>query len=560
MDDFHFDLVVVGSGAGGLAAALTASLLGLDVLVIEKEPWIGGTTAYSGGWLWVPCSPHARRAGIADSLEETVRYLQHEIGSAYDAQRIEAYLAAAPKLVSLLEENSQMKFSLGVEYPDYHPSLPGGKDGGRAICAMPFDGRRLGKRFFDIRPPRPELTLFGIKVGSGADFKHFANAQRSPRSAAYVAKRIALHIKDRIVHGRDMAMMNGNALVGRMYASLLERNVPVFRCCGLEALVVEGGRITGLEAVREGRKIRISAERGVILATGGLSRDAARRAWAMPGVPDPSMSLSAPGNCGDGIAAAERAGAAFDIPPESPAAWMPVSEISRAGEHRVLYPHLFDRGKPGVIAVTSEGKRFVNESNSYHDFVAALLESGSCSKAFLICDSRFVRRYGLGNAKPFPVPLFPYLKSGYLRKGNDLREISGKLGIDPETLSDTVSAFNRMAVSGRDAEFSRGSTSYNRYNGDGFRAGDPCLAPIATPPFYGVAVQPADLNSFAGLRTDSEARLVDREGRIIPGGYAVGADMASIFGGKYPGPGINLGPAMTFGAIAAHSAAGRTFV
>lgn len=560
VDETQCDLVVVGSGAAGMAAAIAARTFGLDALVIEKEPSIGGTTAVSGGWLWIPCNPLAQRAGIADSLDDARAYLQHELGNRYDEDRISAFLRTGPEMVDFFERETDVRFLL-APYPDYRPEAPGSTTTGRAICAAPFDGRLLGKRLNAVRPPVRELTLFGIKVGSGPDFRHFANAQRSLRSAAYVAGRIAVHLRDVLLYGRDVKLMSGNALVGRLLKTADDLGVPIWRSCPALDLVCEDGRTTGVVARRDGHDVRIRARHGVVLAAGGFSHDARRRGRLFrhlrPGQTD--LSLSASGNTGDGANLAEAAGAAFDESYASPAAWMPVSRVPYPDGSQGVYPHSFDRGKPGAIAVTAEGRRFVNESNSYHDVgsaIAALGDGRREASAWLVCDSDFIRRYGLGMAKPFPVPLGPYLRSGYLMRGETIEALAAAAGIDAATLRATVDSFNAGAVDGIDPRFRRGENVYNRYNGDArYGAPNPCLAALRRPPFYAVKIYAGDLNTFMGIRTDGSGRVLDTDGVAIPGLYAAGADMASLFAGHYPGPGTNLGPAMTFGYIIAKHAA-----
>lgn len=555
------DVLVIGSGAGGLAAAVTAAVQGLDVLVIEKEPVLGGTTAQSGGWLWVPCSAHARRAGIDDSPEKVRTYLRHETGDRYDAERIDAFLAAGPEMLDFFERETAAQFFLGTDYPDYHPDAPGALPGGRAVCALAFDGRTLGAQLRLVRQPPRQLTLFGIKVGSGSDYRHFANAQRSLRSALYVAKRMLAHGAQVLRYGRDTTLVSGNALIGRLVKSALDRDVRFEVATAATGLTMIDGRVVGATAATAAGTITIVARRGVVCAAGGLSHDLARRRrlYAQCTGTDDDYSLACPGNTGDGLRIAEAVGAAVDESGAHPAAWMPMSGVPDADGSLAVYPHSFDRGKPGVIAVTVAGRRFVNESNSYHDFGEAMLRVEPASPgraAFLICDSPAIRRYGLGMAKPFPLPLAPYLHSGYLKRGRTLDQLAARTGMDARTLNATVQRFNANARAGRDPEFGRGANVYNMYQGDPASASHPCLAPLERPPYYAVRVYPGDLSSFAGLKTDERARVLDTAGVPIPGLYAAGTDMASIFGGHYPGPGINLGPAMTFGYLAARHIAG----
>lgn len=550
------DVLVIGSGAGGLAAAITAKKRGLDVLLVEKDSWLGGTTALAGGWLWIPCNPLAQRAGVADSPDKARLYLKHELGDRYDEARVSAFLEAGPGMVDFFERETAVKFFLGTDYPDYHPDAPGALPGGRAVCAEPFDGRELGDTLKHLKPPARELTLFGVKVGSGPDFRHFANAQRSLRSALYVAKRVLVHFMHVAAYGRAVTLMSGSALVGRLLKTALDLDVRIWRSTAATELILTDGRVTGAIAMKSGTPFTISVRCGVVSAAGGFPHDVVRRRklFQQSTGSGEYYSLASSGNTGDGLRMAERAGGAVEASYANPAAWMPVSRVPFPDGQFGIYPHTFDRGKPGIIAVTAGGKRFVNEGNSYHDVGEAMLRARPVQadhSAFLVCDHAAIRRYGLGIAKPFPIPLTPYLRSGYLKRGRTIEEVAAQAGIDPQGLSDTIRRFNATAREGRDPEFGRGANAYNTYQGDPANKPSPCLAPLATPPFYAVKIYLGDLGTFAGLRTDEKARVLTAGGAAIPGLYAAGTDMASIFGGYYPGPGINLGPAMTFGYIAA---------
>jgi succinate dehydrogenase/fumarate reductase flavoprotein subunit len=287
-----------------------------------------------------------------------------------------------------------------------------------------------------------------------------------------------------------------------------------------------------------------------------------RALFAHAPAPEAHFSLTAPGATGDGLRFAERAGGRVDTSFVSAAPWMPVSRVPYRDGSTGTYPHSYERGKPGGILVGANGLRFVNESDSYHDVVQAMIATrvpGEPVAAFLVCDHAFVQRYGLGMAKPFPLPLRPYLRSGYLLRGRTLAELALKAGIDAEALARTVAQFNHGATAGRDPQFHRGENAYNAYQGDPRNGPNPCLAPITTAPFYAVRILPGDLGTFMGVVTDRHGAVLDRANAPIPGLYAVGNDMASIFGGHYPGPGSNLGPAMTFGYLCAqHLAAGVT--
>jgi succinate dehydrogenase/fumarate reductase flavoprotein subunit len=555
------DVLVAGSGAGGMAAAITARAQGLDVLVVEKAPLAGGTTARSGGWLWIPCSPPAQRAGVADDREAAWAYLRHEAGNHFDPERVDAFLTHGPRMVEFFEAETSVRFELGPAFADYHPDAPGGRPGGRSIVAAPIAGRALGPVLKTLRPPLAEITLAGLMIGSGRELTHFFNVTRSLRSALYVAGRLAAHGRDLALHGRGMRLTNGNALAGRLLKSAADLGIPVWLSAPVRSLEQEAGAVRGAVVERAHGPVRITARRAVVLACGGFPHDGERRAALFPHLANGGTHWSpAPeGNTGDGIRLGEAVGAGIDASLPNAAAWVPVSRVPRRDGAWGIFPHFVDRAKPGVIAVTAAGRRFVNEADSYHDFVQALFRAtppGQEIRAFLLADHRTIRKYGLGFAKPFPLPLRPHLRSGYLKRGRTLSELAAQAGIDAGALAATVEAYNRDAWEGRDTAFAKGSTAYNRSLGDPDHRPHPCIAPLALPPFYAVEVVVGDLGTFAGLRTDRFARVLDGAGTPIPGLYAAGNDMASLMGGNYPGGGITLGPAMTFGWIAGRHIAG----
>ncbi len=555
------DVLIVGTGAGGLSAAVAARKLGLDVLLVEKDGVYGGTTARSGGWLWIPCSPPARREGVADSVEAARTYLRHEAGNHFDADRVDAFLRHGPEMVDFFERETAVRFVLGPTFADYHPDAPGGTPGGRSICAEPFDARELGAEKDRLRPPLREITFLGMMIGTGKELVHFFNATRSPRSAAVVARLLARHGRDVALHGRAMRLTNGNALVGRLAKSAFDLGIPLWTSAPARQLVLEGSAVRGALVEREGQTVHVRARRGVVLAAGGFPQDAARRRALFRHAPTGAehWSPAPPGNTGDGLRLGEAAGAAVEDRYPNAAAWVPVSLVPRPDGTTGTFPHFVDRAKPGVIAVTAAGARFVNEADSYHDFCQAMFAAteGREHAAWLLCDHATLRRYGLGFAKPFPLPLAPHLRSGYLLRGRTLAELAGKAGINAAALERTVAAFNGPARRGEDPAFGRGRTAYNRSLGDPLVAPNPCVAPLERAPFYAVKVVPGDLGTFAGLRGDAHARVLDRDGRPIPGLYAAGNDLASVMGGNYPGGGTTLGPAMTFGYIAARHLAGH---
>ncbi|AET91309.1 fumarate reductase/succinate dehydrogenase flavoprotein domain-containing protein [Burkholderia sp. YI23] len=544
------DVLVLGSGAGGLSTAVTAATQGLSVLVCEKEDVFGGTTAWSGGWMWIPRNPLATRAGIVEDESVPRTYLKNELGANYDAAKADALIEHGPRMVEFFERHTSMRFIDGNRIPDFH-TTQGAATGGRSVCAMPFDGRELGPLIGKLRPPLAEVTVKGMAIASGQDLAHFLNATRNAKSAWHVTKRFAAFAWHRLRYGRSMHLVNGNALVARLLKSAADRGVDLRTRAKAVSLLREANRVTGARVEIDGVMHAVRARCGVVLACGGYPHDAKRQAGTFPTMPH--WSAAPRSNTGDGIRIGEEAGAHFDASLEAPAAWAPVSLVPKRTGEAAAFPHLIERAKPGVIAVTRAGRRFTNEASSYYDFISSLIGTtppGEEVCAWLVCDHRFQRRYGLGFAKPFPFPLKTYERSGYLKSAPTLEALAAQCGIDARGLADTVATYNSYAKDGFDPQFHKGSTPYNRVQGDASHAPNPCLAPIADGPFHAVKIVPGSLGTFAGLATDARSRVLDDARAPIPGLYAVGNDAASMMGGHYPAGGITLGPAMTFGYLA----------
>lgn len=554
-ETYECDVLVAGSGCSGMSAAITARYRGLDVLIVEKEPCFGGTTARSGGWLWIPGTSLAKAYGIEETPEQARTYLRHEAGNNFDAARVDAFLSAGPEAVDFFTTKTALRFDMPLVFPDYHAEAPGGTQGGRSMVTRPFDGRELGDQIKTLGKPLPELTVFGMMLGSGKEIIHFMRVTKSLTSALYVAKRLSRHLIDVLRYGRGMTLTNGNALAGRLAKSAQDLKIPMWLSSPVRELTVENGAVTGAIVSREGRDVRVRARQGVVLACGGFPHDVERRKKMFPHAPtgNEHFSPGPTGNTGDGLRLAESAGGHVENRLPNAAAWVPVSLTTRKDGSKGVMPHFIDRAKPGVIAVMRDGKRFANEGNSYHDFVQAMIKAarpGEEIAAYLICDHPTLRKYGLGCVPPFPMPLGHHLNSGYLMRGETLEALAVKAGIDAKAFTETVKQFNASAPLGHDAAFGKGSKAYNRYQGDAMHGPNPCIAPIENGPFYAIKMVVGDLGTYAGIVTDENARALDAEGRVIPGLYAAGNDMASIMGGNYPGAGITLGPALTFGYIA----------
>ncbi|MBT9385676.1 FAD-dependent oxidoreductase [Pseudooceanicola sp. CBS1P-1] len=549
-----FDLVVIGSGAGGLSAAVTAAHRGLRVVVLEKTEVLGGTTAWSGGWIFAPRNAVARRAGINEEIDAPRRYLTAVTGNYARPEKIEAFLEAAPEMVSFFEENTALTFDGGLVIPDTYGHQPGAGTGGRSVIAQPYDARGLGEAVKLLRLPLPETTFKGMTIQSGADLKAFMTMTRDVKSFAHVTKRVTKHFRDLALHGRGMELRNGAALVGRLMRSALDKGVDLRVRQQITGLEREGDRVTG---VRLADGSVILGTHGVVLATGGYGHDSQRRHDSFRR-DDEHLSLAVPSATGDGLRLGEAVGGLVDLSVKSAAAQCPVSHVTWADGSTGVFPHIIDRGKPGLIGVMANGKRFCNEGLGYHDYVDALLEAlpeGQPAKSWMICDHRFLRRFGLGIVRPAPVPYHGWIKRGYLKTGATPAELARACGIDPAGLEQTLAHWNEHARQGEDPEFHRGTTAYMRLQGDPEQKPNPNVAPIEAAPYYAVEVVPGSFGTFAGLSTDVHARVLDAEGHVIPGLYAAGTDAASVFGGFYPAGGINLGPALTFGFIAGRHAA-----
>lgn len=553
--DETVDLLVIGGGAGGMTAALSGAIAGMSVLLCEKTDMVGGTTATSGGTTWVPGSVHSRAAGVPDSAEDAARFLRHVVGNRGGDELRAAFLASGAEAIADLEKNSAVRFAASVAHPDYLDG-PGAAFGGRALAPLEFDGRRLGADFARVRPPRDVfMGLGGMMVGRAelaALLKPFASTENFKTTIRMVLG----HAKARLRHRRGTRLLMGNALVGRLYYSLLQRKVPVWFESPIVDFVREGERVVGAVISTPNGHRRVRARRGVVLATGGIGWSETLRARLFPKQVG-KLSQSPAANTGDGISlATERLAAGLDDGCDSAALWMPCSLLPNGSATPSIWPHiLLDRAKPGLIAVGRDGRRFVNESDSYHDFCSGMIRAG-LDEAWLVVDDSFIRRYGLGLVLPGGRGLSRLLRSGYLKSAPTIPALAAAIGVDGVALAAEIGANNRFAETGVDEAFGRGTSVMNRFNGDpDAGTANPCIGPIGKGPFYALRVVPVDLAGSGGLTIDADAGVLDAEGRRIEGLYACGNDASSIFRGTYPGPGTTIGPAMVFGWRAARHAA-----
>lgn len=561
--EWQYDVIIAGSGAGGLAAAVTAAHHGLKVLLAERAPFCGGATARSGGWAWTPGNPLAVADGVIEPRDDYRAYLKAVTGDDYDSERVEMFLEQVPHMVGFFQQHTPLQFTPGKSICDIYGKLPGAGTGHRSVAASPLYGTQLPKHLLAILPDQYRMTSFwGMGIMAGPDLGHFLNAMKRPASFLYAAKRFAIHLWDKVVHRRNMQMVNGLALVARLLRAADEKGVDIRVNTAVEGLIQdENGKVCGAYLRTPEGRIRVHAAKGVVLATGGYPADSGRRK-NFPRTPtgQEHWTLAVPEADGAGLTLAEQAGGYLDARGKSPAAWCPVSLVRFKDGSEGVFPHIADRAKPGIIGVLKNGRRFVNEANGYYDYVSGMLGTvpeDEAVESWLIGDRRAVRSYMFGFAKPRPVPLALYTRYlNCITEADTLDQLAERCGIDPVGLMQTVAEFNRHAKQGQDPLFGRGETPFNRYGGDASTGyPNPSLAPLGKGPYYAVKIQVGSFGTFAGIAVDAHSRVKTADGGIVEGLYAVGCDQKSVFGGHYPCGGINIGPALTFGyAVGRHLA------
>lgn len=547
--DYTTDVLVVGSGGGGMTAALVAAQAGLDALIIEKMGTYGGSTALSGGGMWIPNNYLMQRDGVDDSFEKARTYLAHTVGDRVPQTLTDAYLKHAPEMVEYLASNTPLRFQRSVGYADYYPERPGGMAEGRALEPVPFDGSKLGDALADLN--KGEVEAPGGLAFTISEFNKLGmimSTWEGKLTAAKVGARTAWNL----VTGVKLLTI-GAGLIGRLRYALQQENVPLWLNTPLTELIFENEEMVGVVAEREGKSMRIRARRGVILAAGGFAHNQQMRDEFQQAPIETRWSSASKGNTGDAIRLGIEAGAKIDLMDD---AWWGPS--STPPDIPVMF-HVGERSYPGSIMVNGAGRRFTNEAASYVDVGHAMYDLHSDEAphipATFIMDQRYRNKYIFGTMFPGqPIPE-SYFESGYLKKADTLAELAEKCGIEPQNLAATVARFNQFARSGADEDFGRGDSAYDRYYGDPTVKPNPCLAPIEQPPFYAVQMVPGDLGTKGGLVIDENARVLRGDGTPIKGLYATGNTSASVMGNTYPGPGSTIGPTMTFGYVAAKHAA-----
>lgn len=553
--DHTVDVLVVGSGAGAMTAALRAAHSGVDVLMVEKGAFYGGTSATSGGGLWIPCNHLMSACGIDDSAEDALAYLEALTEGDVPRTNVAAFVHHGRRMLSWLCDNSHVKYMAMAEYADYYQQLKGARPGGRSIDPLPFDARALGGDFRHMQEPHRQtrvLGLMGYTNTEGAVL--LSKAPGWFKLLLRLSFNYFLDLPWRLRSRRSRRLVMGNALIGRLRKSLLERRVPLWLNCPAMELLRDGEVVVGASVSRDGKSVAIRARRGVILGAGGFEHNQDLRDRYLPSPSRTRWSAANPNNTGDMLIAAQAIGARTALLDE--AWWGPAIAIEGEDRARMLFT---ERSMPGAILVNKAGRRFVNESVAYTTAVQAMYEQGNLP-TYLIFDARYKRDYPFGPLLPGGMFL-NWLQPGHIRRdllkqASSIEELARLLAIDAGALAETVRTFNTFANNGRDLDFQRGENSYDLLYGDQRIQPNPCLAPLQEAPFYAIEIFPGDIGTKGGLLTNASAQVLSTEGAPIRGLYAIGNCAASVMGRYYPGAGATLGPAMTFGFLAAEHACG----
>jgi 3-oxosteroid 1-dehydrogenase len=554
------DVLVVGSGAGAMVAAITAYDHGMKTLVIEKGAYYGGSSAMSGGGLWIPNNHLMPAAGIADSPDDAMAYLRATTGGLVSDDRLQAFVKTAPEMLKYLCEHTRVKVDILTEYPDYYPGSPGYCAGGRSVEPYRIHAKELADEFPQLRPSAIQ-SLIAERI-----FMTIKEARtlfcRAPGWIALTAKLMSRYWLDlpwRLQSKRDRSLAMGNALAAMLRRSMMDRGIPLWLNTPAREFIVQDGHVVGVAAERDGQRLRIRATKGVILGAGGFESNQTMRQKYLPNPTRAEWTCANPDNTGDVIDLGMKIGAAVDLMDD--AWWGPTTVVPGEARARML---VIEKSLPGSILVNKRGERYVNEALPYVDVVNAMYANNKPDApsvpSYLIFDATFRYKYPCGPFLQGSVQpdwsLPKRLKQAYLKKTDTIEGLAALLGLDAASLKATIAKFNEYARAGNDPDFHRGDTVFDRYYGDATVTPNPCLAPIEKPPFYGIEAFPGELGTKGGLKTNASAQVLAESGNVIAGLYAIGNCSASAMGRTYPGPGSTLGPATTFGYIAARHAAG----
>ncbi|MDB5986342.1 MAG: FAD-binding protein [Nevskia sp.] len=552
--DKTVDIVVVGSGAGAMTAALRARHSGSEVLIVEKAARYGGTSATSGGGLWIPANHLMADCGIADSEADALRYMSALTGDDVPKANVAAYVGNAARMLHWLTNHTKVQFQAMSYYADYYQHLAGAKPGGRSIDPLPFEASELGEDFRHMQEPHTQTRVMGLMGYTNTEGAILLS--KSPgwfKLIISLALRYFLDLPWRFRSRQSRRLTMGNALIGRLRKSLLESGVPLWLNSPAKDLITDdSGRVIGLCVRQDGKPSNIRARKAVILASGGFEHSQELRDRYLPKPTSARWSAANPSNTGDMLVAAQAVGAATALLDE--AWWGPTITIEGEDRARMLFT---ERSMPGAIVVNTQGKRFFNESVAYTTAVQAMYQHGNLP-AFLIFDSRYKRNYPFGPLLADGMHLNwlqpRTIRNALLKRAKSLPELAALLGVDTQGLVATVARFNAFAGVGKDADFARGENPYDLLYGDVRIKPNPCLAAVTDAPFYAIEIYPGDIGTKGGLLTDARGRVVNSSGAVIEGLYAIGNCSASVTGRFYPGAGATLGPAMTFGFLAAEHA------
>lgn len=539
-------MVVVGAGGAGMTAALAAQARGLETVLLEKSAYFGGSTARSGGGVWIPNNYALKAAGQGDDPEQSRLYLDSIVGDVVPKVRRDTYLARGPEVMDFIREQTPLRFVWVPQYADYHPEAPGGRAAGRSAEPVPMDARFLGDELGRLHPQYTKAPA--NLIVTQADYRKISLGLRTIRGPLTMAKVLLKRIVS-LVRGQKMYAM-GNAIAIGLRKGLLDAGVPVHYETELTDLVLEDGRVVGVRVRRDGVESVVRARRGVILGSGGFEKNLEMREKYQPQPTSVDWTTGSQFNTGGGVLAGIAAGAQVDLMDD--AWWGPTIPLPSGP-----WFCLAERNLPGSIIVNQAGQRFMNEALPYVEAVHEIYKGEASGighvPAWMVIDQRYRNRYlfaGLSPRQPFPGRWY---KNGTVKKAATIEELAEQIEVPPGALTETVARFNGFAQAGVDEDFHRGESAYDKYYSDPTVKPNPSLQVIDHAPFYAVKIVPGDLGTKGGLVTDEHARVLRPDGSAIPGLYAAGNCSSAVMGHTYAGPGATIGPALTFGYLAAET-------